>query len=216
MSVKTVDKIVMRKLDSITPYDKNPRKNSKTVELLVQVIPKVGFNVPLVLDKDGVIVKGHARYYAATILGMDEIPCVISDASPEEIKLDRIADNKVFEFSKWDDEELLHEVDMLNLDIDMSMFGLPSVGGEGFEEFEFNDDDDIELSQEAIDERRRRFEEMIAQEADPVMITTQTGIDHAKMAQREEAQKPPKYFMVVCEKCGAVMYIREGDAITWG
>lgn len=213
MNVKTVDKIEMRSLYSIIPYDKNPRRNSKTVELLVQVIPKVGFNVPLVLDKNGVIVKGHARYLAAKALGMKEVPCVISDASPEEIKLDRIADNKVFEFSKWDDEELLHEVDMLNLDIDMSMFGLPSVGGDDFAEFEFDaESDDIELGEE----RRRRFEEMMAQENEPVMITTQQGIDHAKMAQKEEAKKPPKYFMVECEKCGAIMFIREGDAITWG
>ncbi len=60
--MEVVNKIVMKKLNEIKPYFKNPRKNDKTVEMLVKVIPQVGFNVPILIDKDGVIVKGHARY----------------------------------------------------------------------------------------------------------------------------------------------------------
>ena len=85
------DEIIMVPIDKIIPYEKNPRKNSKTVELLVKVIPKVGFNVPLVLDTENVIVKGHARWLAAKQLGMTEVPCIYSYADPETIKADRIA-----------------------------------------------------------------------------------------------------------------------------
>ena len=63
--IKIENQIVMKKVNEIKPYIRNPRKNDRTVELLCKIIPKVGFNVPLVIDKNGIIVKGHARFTAA-------------------------------------------------------------------------------------------------------------------------------------------------------
>ena len=123
--MEIVNQIVMKKISEVKPYVRNPRKNDKTVNLLVEIIPKVGFNVPLVIDRNGIIVKGHARYAAAIRLGMEEIPCVVTDADEETIKLDRLADNRISEFSEWINDELLHEIDMLNLDFD---FDLESLG----------------------------------------------------------------------------------------
>lgn len=111
-----VNKIVMMKIDEIKPYIRNPRLNEKTVEKLCQLIPQVGFNVPLVVDREGIIVKGHARYYSAVRLGMEEVPCVITEADEESIKLDRIADNRVQEFTEWDMESLQHELNTLTID----------------------------------------------------------------------------------------------------
>ena len=76
--MEIVNQIVMKKISEVKPYVRNPRKNDKTVNLLVEIIPKVGFNVPLVIDRNGIIVKGHARYSAAIRLGMEEIPCVVT------------------------------------------------------------------------------------------------------------------------------------------
>lgn len=98
--MEIVNQIVMKKISEVKPYVRNPRKNDKTVNLLVEIIPKVGFNVPLVIDRNGIIVKGHARYAAAIRLGMEEIPCVVTDADEETIKLDRLADNRISEFSE--------------------------------------------------------------------------------------------------------------------
>ena len=123
--MEIVKRIVMKKISEVKPYVRNPRKNDKTVNLLVEIIPKVGFNVPLVIDRNGIIVKGHARYAAAIRLGMEEVPCVVTDADEETIKLDRLADNRISEFSEWINDELLHEIDMLNLDFD---FDLESLG----------------------------------------------------------------------------------------
>ena len=67
--MEIVNQIVMKKISEVKPYVRNPRKNDKTVNLLVEIIPKVGFNVPLVIDRNGIIVKGHARYAAAIRLG---------------------------------------------------------------------------------------------------------------------------------------------------
>ena len=116
MSINMVSEIVQKKVSEIKPYVRNPRKNDKTVELLTQVIPKVGFNVPIVIDKEGVIVKGHARFTAAIRLKMDTVPCVITYAAEETIKLDRIADNKISEFSEWMTEGLVEELKSMKTD----------------------------------------------------------------------------------------------------
>lgn len=215
--MEIVSDIIMMPIDKIVPYEKNPRRNSKTVELLCEILPEVGFNVPLVLDENNVIVKGHARYLAAQRLGMTEVPCVISHASPDEIKADRIADNKVFEFSTWVQEELQHEVDMLDLNFDPEKFGLPKLELPDMEfDFDFDDDDDEYEIDDA--ERRRRFAELMAQmeqeEAD-VQIVTQNQIDNARGAQRDVVKEPPKYFAVTCDKCGYTGFVREGDALVW-
>mgnify|MGYP001154226043 CR=1 FL=1 len=54
--MEIVNQIVMKKISEVKPYVRNPRKNDKTVNLLVEIIPKVGFNVPLVIDRNGIIV----------------------------------------------------------------------------------------------------------------------------------------------------------------
>lgn len=212
--MKVANEIKMIPIDQIKPYDKNPRKNSKTVELLVKILPKVGFNVPLVLDKDNVIVKGHARYLAAKQLEMPELPCIITDADPEAIKADRIADNKVFEFTIWDDEELLHELDMIDLDFDFADFGLPTTDISSFD-FEIPDMDE-ELQQYDDEERRKRFLELLEQEAEEVHIVTEHEISAAKERQSGEAERgKQEFFSVECEKCGNTIFLRRGDERDW-
>ena len=212
-----VKKIVMKKISEVKPYVRNPRKNDKTVDLLVNVIPVVGFNVPLVIDRDGVIVKGHARYAAAIRLGMKEVPCVITDADEEKIKLDRLTDNKISEFSEWISEDLLHEVDMLNLDFD---FDLEALGFPVLDDFEMPDLDMGVEENETEEARRARYaaylEQAAKEEAPNTAITTQAQIDKAKAAAEGYAEKPARYYKVVCESCGKVMFIKEGDAVFVG
>lgn len=113
MSVEVINQLVMVPTRTIKPYFRNPRINDKTVAALVEVIPKVGFNVPLLLDRDNVIVKGHARWTAAVQLEMPELPCVYTDADEETIRVDRLTDNRVAEFSDWENELLKAELTMV-------------------------------------------------------------------------------------------------------
>lgn len=116
--------IVMIETNKIKPYLRNARFNDETVQKLVEIIPKVGFNQPIVIDKENVIVKGHSRWKAAIKLGIDKVPCIISENSDEINKLDRLADNKIQEFSKWDDSILSTELASINIDdIELSDFG---------------------------------------------------------------------------------------------
>ena len=211
------NEIVMKKISEIKPYIRNPRKNDKTVELLCKIIPKVGFNVPLVIDKNGIIVKGHARYVAAIRLGMEELPCIITHADEEAIKADRITDNKISEFSEWVNEELLHEIDMIDFDFDFTELGFPSVSFDDIPTMdEFVEDLKEEQGHEITEEERQKlyqeFLEKQAKETAPdVQITSEKAIKDANVAQKQVASAPPKYYKCVCEKCGHVMFVRASD-----
>lgn len=117
-------KVILVDTNKVKPYNRNARKNDETVMKLCDIIQKVGFNQPILVDKNYVIVKGHARWKAAVKLGMDKIPVIISTNDDETNKLDRLADNKIAEFSQWDDELLKTELASINLpDLDISDFG---------------------------------------------------------------------------------------------
>jgi ParB-like chromosome segregation protein Spo0J len=122
--MQIVNKLKLVPVKEIKPYHRNVRINERTVEELVNVIPEVGFNVPILLDRSNVIVKGHARWKAAIQLGLESVPCVYTDADPERVKLDRLVDNKIVELSTWDDDLLPSELASLNLDFKFDLEAL--------------------------------------------------------------------------------------------
>lgn len=71
-------------IDDIVPYDNNPRNNSKAVEYVANSIRQFGFKVPIVVDKNNVVVAGHTRLMAAKELGLETVPAVVADDLTEE------------------------------------------------------------------------------------------------------------------------------------
>ena len=115
-------KIVEKKLDEIKPYENNPRFNDDAVQYVANSIKEFGFKVPIVIDKDNVIVAGHTRYKASLLLGLNKVPCIVADdLNEEQIKAFRLADNKVSEKASWNIELLSEELE--DLDLDMEQFG---------------------------------------------------------------------------------------------
>ena len=113
----------MLKLSDLKPYEKNPRKNDEAAKYVVESIKNFGFKVPIVIDKDNVIVAGHTRYKAAKKLKLKEVPCIIADdLTDKQIQAYRLAVNKVAEMSEWDFDLLNEELDSL-FDFDMTVFG---------------------------------------------------------------------------------------------
>lgn len=111
------------KMSVIKPYEKNPRKNDNAVKYVAESIKEFGFKVPIVIDRNGVIVAGHTRYKAAKQLKMKTVPCLVADdLTDEQVRAFRLADNKVAEQAEWD-VDLLDEEMADILDIDMGMFG---------------------------------------------------------------------------------------------
>ena len=115
--------IINKSINELKPYEKNPRINDDAVEYVAKSIKEFGFKVPIIIDKNNVIVAGHTRYKASLELGLEEVPCIIADdLNEEQIKAFRLADNKVSEKAQWDYELLDEELnDILN--IDMEDFG---------------------------------------------------------------------------------------------
>lgn len=116
--------IVEKKLAELQPYENNPRKNDAAVPFVANSIKEFGFKVPIIIDKDGVIIAGHTRYLAAMELGMETVPTIMADdLTPEQIKAFRIADNKTAEKASWDEVLLREDLSGLLDDFDMTEFG---------------------------------------------------------------------------------------------
>ena len=106
----------------IKPYQNNPRNNDAAVEQVAKSIKEFGFKVPIIIDKNNVIVAGHTRLKAAESLGIKKVPCVrADDLSDDQIKAFRLADNKVAEVATWDLQKL--DLELADINIDMSAFG---------------------------------------------------------------------------------------------
>ena len=138
-------------IKSIKPYENNPRNNDDAVEAVANSIKEFGWQQPIVVDKDNVIIVGHTRYKAAKRLKLDEVPITVADKlTPEQVKAYRLADNKVGELADWDDNLL--NAELIGIDgLDMSDFG-----------FDINEDAFIdEESKEAVEDD---FEEEVPEE----------------------------------------------------
>ena len=119
------DNIVYKPIKELKPYKKNAKKHPKTqVEQIASSIKEFGFTQPVLIDKDNNVVAGHGRVLGAKKAGLKEVPTLcLDDLTEEQIKAYRLADNKLNE-SDWDynlvDEEIQ---ELLEQDIDMSLFG---------------------------------------------------------------------------------------------
>ena len=117
--------IVNMSIDDVRPYDKNPRVNEKGIEAVANSIKEFGWQQPIVVDRDHVIIAGHTRYFAAKHLNLTEVPVVIAEhLTPEQVKSYRIADNKTGELSEWDFSLLSLELnDLQNANVDLNDLG---------------------------------------------------------------------------------------------
>jgi site-specific DNA-methyltransferase (adenine-specific) len=116
-------KIINKSIEEIREYENNPRNNDDAVGAVAESIQIYGFRVPLVIDRNGVIVTGHTRYKAAQKLGLTEVPCIVADdLTDEQIRAFRLADNMVAEKAEWDMTLLLGELQEINLDSGLTGF----------------------------------------------------------------------------------------------
>ena len=121
--------IIYKNIDDLVRYKNNPRKNENAISDVAKSIKEYGFKIPIVIDKNNVIICGHTRLEACKLLNIKKIPCIIAeDLNDEQIKAFRLVDNKVAEYSRWDYEKLKEE--LKNIKIDLF-------------DFEYNDDLDI-------------------------------------------------------------------------
>jgi len=112
-------------IDAVIPYARNPRKNDEAASKVAASIKEYGWQQPIVVDAEMVVIAGHTRLLAAQRLGLKEVPIVVADSlSPAQVKAYRLADNRVAQESEWDNDLLALELtDLKELDFNLELTG---------------------------------------------------------------------------------------------
>ena len=108
----------------LVPWADNPRKNDgEPVAKVAESIKRFGFAAPILARAaDKMVIAGHTRLKAAKSLGLDLVPVRLLDLSLADARLLALADNRLSEISRWDDETLLRLAKELAAD-DLSLAG---------------------------------------------------------------------------------------------
>ena len=104
---------------NIKPYTKNAKKHpDNQLKLIAKSLKEFGWQQPIVVDKNGVIIVGHGRWFAYEKFGkeMKLLKPEIKQANnltKQQVKAYRLADNKLNE-SDWDMELAIEELKELD------------------------------------------------------------------------------------------------------
>lgn len=112
-------------IKKVVPYAKNPRHNESAIAKVAASLKEFGWQQPIVVDKEMVVIAGHTRLEAARQLGMKKVPVFVADhLTDTQAKAYRIADNRVGAEAKWDDQLLrLEMIDLKDGDFDLGVTG---------------------------------------------------------------------------------------------
>jgi DNA modification methylase len=119
--------IVYRRLGEVKPNPRNSHRHSQEqIEKLARNISIFGFLIPIVTNSRGEIICGHARYAAAELAGIREVPTILVEhLSPEQLQAFGIAENRLVSMD-WDDPQLavqLKEISGLDLGLTLEDLG---------------------------------------------------------------------------------------------
>ena len=111
-------------IELITPYERNAKLHpQEQIEQIKRSIQEFGFNDPLAVDKNNIIIEGHGRYIACKELGIKEVPIIrLDELTNEQRKAYTLVHNKLTMNSGFDFDLLQEELDSI-FDVDMSDFG---------------------------------------------------------------------------------------------
>lgn len=134
--------IIKKKTADLIPYARNARTHSEEqIKQIAASIKEFGFNNPVAIDSDNMILCGHGRVLAAQLLKMQEVPCVcLSHLSKTQKKAYILADNKIALNADYDEDILKIELEELKVE----NFDLEKLGFSDVELGFLNDDEENE------------------------------------------------------------------------
>lgn len=137
-TISTACEVEQRPISRLKPYENTTRRHGETsIARLAASIRQFGFVLPVLVDRQGVIICGHGRVQAAQRLGLKAVPVVTAEhLSEAQVRALRIADNKLAELSEWNEAALrielgdLAELDLagaLDFDLTITGFDMPEI-----------------------------------------------------------------------------------------
>lgn len=168
-------------VDDLIPYENNPRINDDAVDVVVESIKQCEYISPIIVDENMVIMAGHTRLKA--LQKMKKKSCevmIVNGLNETQKKKFRLLDNKAGEFSDWDLDLLMKELEDLdfgNLDID---WGLPIDEDETDEKYTMN----TNIPQYEITGECPNFEDMLDRSNADALIEEIEGAEGISDAER--------------------------------
>ncbi|MGL5229984.1 MAG: ParB N-terminal domain-containing protein [Cetobacterium sp.] len=113
-------------IKEIKGYENNSKKHPEwQINQIVDSIREFGFNDPIAVDENNVIIEGHGRYEALKKIGRTKATCIVlSHLSESQKKAYIIAHNKLTMNTGFDEEILKKELENLKID----EFDLATIG----------------------------------------------------------------------------------------
>lgn len=111
-------------INKLKPYKNNAKRHTKKqIEQIKKSIQDFGFNDPIAIDENNMIIEGHGRHEALKQLGYTEIECIrLTNLSEQQKKAYILAHNGLNMETGFDNEILLKELDTIT-DFKMDDFG---------------------------------------------------------------------------------------------
>jgi hypothetical protein len=149
-------RIVLKPIESLVPYARNPRAHSEEqVAQIAASIREFGFTNPILLDGENGVIAGHGRLAAARLLGFKTVPCIeLGHLSEAQKRAYIMADNKLVLNGVWNEELLRLELtDLKELGANLELIGFDAMEladitlGKDvtFKEFDESAADDVEM-----------------------------------------------------------------------
>jgi ParB-like chromosome segregation protein Spo0J len=168
-------------IERVIPYEKNVKiHDEKQIKKIAASIELFGWDQPIVVDKDGVIIKGHGRRLAALSLGLKKVPVLCrADLDEDQVKASRVADNRVA-MGDIDTETLQKELREINMELDR-IFDSKELR---FMELDLTEINEASVEVDIVGEMERQSSEMVenikqAEESD-VRVTDVLGFKKIK------------------------------------
>src|SRR5262245_3995281 len=140
----------------------NPRRNDEAVPHVAASIRRFGWQQPVVAKRSGEVIAGNTRLKAAQQLGLTQVPVFWFDGTDLDATAFAIADNKLHEYSTWNEPALAKLLAELRTED-----GLEAVGYS-------NDDIDALLTEFGDGAKPAEVDDQGPEEP-PVKPTTRTG-----------------------------------------
>jgi hypothetical protein len=108
--------VVWLPIEEVKPYFRNARKNEKTVKAVKLSISEFGVQRAVIVDRDYVLVVGHAQTKAMRELGWKAIPVMFAKRpdwtwlTDAQCRAFRVKDNRDHELTQWDGDQLYEEL----------------------------------------------------------------------------------------------------------